>query len=87
MRRQLSLKSDTYTESMDVDAAGISVKVCAHYPGRSDGMFYFVAMDELGTHDATERALAGNSWPKATEGNYCHKDMARCAVRSQQRAY
>ena len=35
MRRQLSLKSDTCTESMDVDAAGISVKVGAHYPGRS----------------------------------------------------
>ncbi|MFC1807763.1 hypothetical protein ACFL0T_05295 [Candidatus Omnitrophota bacterium] len=35
MRRPLSLKSNTYTESMDVDAAGISVKVCAHYPGRS----------------------------------------------------
>ncbi|HUU39324.1 MAG TPA: hypothetical protein VMW42_00135 [Desulfatiglandales bacterium] len=27
MRRRLSLKSDTCTESMDVDAAGISVKV------------------------------------------------------------
>ena len=47
MRRRISLKSDTYTESMDVYAAGISVKVCAHYPGRSDSMFYFVAMDEL----------------------------------------
>ena len=35
MRRQLSLKSDTCTEDMDVDAAGISVKVNAHYPGRS----------------------------------------------------
>ena len=35
MRRQISLKSDTCTESMVVDAAGISVKVGAHYPGRS----------------------------------------------------
>ncbi len=35
MRRQLSSKSDTCTEGMDVDAAGISVKVGAHYPGRS----------------------------------------------------
>jgi len=35
MRRQLSLKSDTCTEDMDVDAAGISGKVGAHYPGRS----------------------------------------------------
>jgi hypothetical protein len=35
MRRQLSSKSDTCTEGMDVYAAGISVKVDAHYPGRS----------------------------------------------------
>ncbi len=35
MRRQVSSKSDTCTEGMDVDAAGISVKVSAHYPGRS----------------------------------------------------
>ena len=35
MRRQISSKSDTCTESMDVYAAGISVKVGAHYPGRS----------------------------------------------------
>jgi len=35
MRRQISLKSDTCTESMHVDAAGISGKVDAHYPGRS----------------------------------------------------
>ena len=35
MRRQLSLKSDTCTEDMDVDAAGISVKVIESYPGRS----------------------------------------------------
>jgi hypothetical protein len=35
MRRQIDLKSSTCTESMEVDAAGISVKVGAHYPGRS----------------------------------------------------
>ena len=35
MRRPISSKSDTYTESLNVDAAGISVKVSAHYPGRS----------------------------------------------------
>jgi len=38
MRRQLSSKSDTCTEGMDVYAAGISVKVDAHYPGRSAGL-------------------------------------------------
>ena len=36
MRRQISSKSNTCTESCDVDAAGISVKVSAQYPGRSD---------------------------------------------------
>ena len=35
MRSPLSLKPNTCTESTDVDAAGISVKVSAHYPGRS----------------------------------------------------
>jgi hypothetical protein len=34
MRSQLSLKSDNWIEGMGVDAAGISVKVGAHYPGR-----------------------------------------------------
>lgn len=36
MRRQVSLKSHTCTEGMHVNAAGISVKVGEHYPGRSD---------------------------------------------------
>ena len=31
----MSLKPNTCTESTDVNAAGISVKVGAHYPGRS----------------------------------------------------
>jgi hypothetical protein len=35
MRRPISSKSHTCTESMDVYAAGISVKVSASYPGRS----------------------------------------------------
>ena len=35
MRRRISSKSGTCTESVDVDRAGISVKVSAHYPGRS----------------------------------------------------
>ena len=35
MRRQISSKSCTCTEGMGVDAAGISVKVDAHHPGRS----------------------------------------------------
>ena len=35
MRGRISSKSSTCMESVDVDAAGISVKVSAHYPGRS----------------------------------------------------
>ena len=35
MRRPLSSKPELYSESMVVDAAGISVKVETQYPGRS----------------------------------------------------
>ena len=35
MRRRISSKSNTCTESLYVDAAGISVKVRVDYPGRS----------------------------------------------------
>jgi len=35
VRGELSSKPNTCTESVDVDAAGISVKVRAQYPGRS----------------------------------------------------
>ena len=38
MRRQISSKSNTCTEGMDVYAAGIRVKVDAHYPGRTAGV-------------------------------------------------
>lgn len=38
MRRRRSLKSKTCPESVSVYAAGISVKVSAHYPGRSLNM-------------------------------------------------
>lgn len=39
MRRLITLKSSTDTESMGVNVAGISTKVFAHYPGRSQGLF------------------------------------------------
>jgi len=35
VRSRISLKPNTCTDSTDVYAAGISVKVGAHYPGRS----------------------------------------------------
>ena len=37
MRGRISSKSSTCTEGVAVDAAGISGKVGAHYPGRSVG--------------------------------------------------
>ena len=40
MRRPISSKSDTCTESLCVNAADISVKVGAHYPGRSATLLY-----------------------------------------------
>lgn len=40
MRGPLSSKSGTCTESMGVDAAGISAKVGTHYPGRSVGLLH-----------------------------------------------
>ena len=39
MRCPISLKSKTYPEGRLVNGAGISGKVCAHYPGRSQGLF------------------------------------------------
>lgn len=38
MRRLRSLKPDTYTGSMGVYVAGISVNEGAHYPGRPQGV-------------------------------------------------
>jgi len=38
MRGPIDSKSKTCTERMEVDAAGISVKVSGSYPGRSDSL-------------------------------------------------
>ena len=40
IRRPISSKSKSYTEGMVVDAAGISVKVYVHYPGRPANLSY-----------------------------------------------
>lgn len=58
MRSPLSSKSGTCTESAVVDAAGISVKVSVHYPGRSVGLPY-VLLASRG---------AGMGWQKSAEG-------------------
>ena len=44
MRCPISLKSKTYREGRVVNVAGISGKVCAHYPGRSQDLFNAVEL-------------------------------------------
>ena len=58
MRRRLSSKSDICTESMDVDVAGISGKVNAHYPGRSAVLLY-----------ATHSARCGDEAAEVSRGH------------------
>ena len=49
MRRPLDSKPKFYPESMDVDVAGISGKVSAHYPGRSALLSIQFLAEEAGT--------------------------------------
>ena len=57
MRGRIDSKPESYPESMDVDAAGISVKVNAHYPGRSANLRMLLASRG-----------AGMGWQKSAEG-------------------
>ena len=59
MRRQISSKSDTCTEGVGVDAAGISVEVGVHYPGRSVG--------EAGGRDRVEMVWHRRETSRGTE--------------------
>jgi hypothetical protein len=47
MRRRISSKSDTCTESACVYAAGRSVKAGAHYPGRSVNLHNATMIERL----------------------------------------
>ena len=58
-------KSNTCTERSDVDAAGISVKVGAHYPGRSAGLPWATGIEGDGT-----------GWQKSAEGIVCAEQRA-----------
>lgn len=55
VRRQISLKPDTHTENWHVDGAGISEKVFAHYPGRSQGFFFSEKSAEVIVAQLTRR--------------------------------
>jgi hypothetical protein len=60
MMRHKSQKSDTYTEGNTVHVAGISVKVSAHYPGRSLILPLVLSSsrgDEIGSEKSAEVIL------------------------------
>lgn len=67
----MSSKPHTCTEGVDVDAAGISVKVHAHYPGRS--VVLPCATDAERRWDGTAEVSRGHSrFIDRTEGpNVC----------------
>ncbi len=58
MRRPLSSNSGTCTQSAVVDAAGISVKVGVHYPGRSVDL-RFVLMASRGVLMDRQKSAEG----------------------------
>jgi hypothetical protein len=68
MRRQISLKSDTCTEGMYVDAAGISVKVGAHYPGRSVDLSFGTTGVKRRWDGLAEVSRGHSRFPDRTEG-------------------
>ena len=62
MRRPISSKPEPYPESMVVDAAGISVKVGAQYPGRSVGLLCELLPSRggrMGRQKSAEAIVAG----------------------------
>ena len=64
MMRHKSQKSNTYPESMIVDVAGISVKVSAHYPGRSLILPLVLSSsrgDEMGSEKSAEVILGSST--------------------------
>jgi len=67
MRRHISSKSHTCTEGMHVDAAGISGKVDAHYPGRSVDLPCATAV-ERGRDGSTEVSRGHSRSADRTEG-------------------
>ncbi len=68
MRRPISSKSNTYPESPPVDAAGISVKVGVHYPGRSGRLPKRLSASRGGEMDVQKSAEAIVASPTGREG-------------------
>jgi hypothetical protein len=64
MRGPISSKSNTCTETPLVDAAGISVKVGAHYPGRPDYLpmrLFSSRGEEKGGQESAEAIVASTT--------------------------
>jgi hypothetical protein len=81
MMRQLSQKSDTYTESLTVDVTGISVKVSAHYPGRSLILPLVLSSsrgDEIRSEKSAEVILGSSTKNQRTELKLTGEDLSLC---------
>ena len=79
--RQISQKSNTYPESITVDVAGISVKVSAHYPGRSLILPLVLSSsrgDEMGLEKSAEVILGSSTKNQRTELKLTGKDLLLC---------
>jgi len=80
MRRQIPSKSSSCTEHADVDAAGISVKAGAHYPGRSVGVLIVELQSPRGDWKRQQKsaeAILGTSTVACTP---------KCGVTARRRA-
>ena len=90
MRRRISSKSDTCTEGAGVYAAGISVKVGAHYPGRSVGLSAAVGGTTGGAsrREGSAEVSRGHSTLSCSQGKArtcrsCREPASRCLVQTQ----
>ena len=77
MRGLLNSKSSTCTEGVAVDAAGISGKVGAHYPGRSVG--------EAGDRDRVEILWHRRETRRKTENTNIDLRVCQKATRVERR--
>jgi hypothetical protein len=77
MRWHISSKSSTCTEGVAVDAAGISGKVGAHYPGRSVG--------EAGDRDRVEILWHRRETRRKTENTNIDLRVCQKATRVERR--
>jgi hypothetical protein len=81
MMRHKSQKSDTYPEGIIVYVAGISVKVSAHYPGRSLILPLVLSSsrgDETGSEKSAEVILGSSTKNQRTELKLTGEDLLLC---------